>query len=71
MFLELGDKTQRGKERFAFFLYCAVSYFLIGIYVSDKTRNCCELGNILGWEIGIPLRLPFFFHLRHSAVFLS
>ena len=45
MFLELGDKTQRGKERFPFF--CAGSYFLIGIYVSDKTRNCCELGNIL------------------------
>ena len=31
MFLELVDKTQRGKERFPFFLYCSMSYFRIGI----------------------------------------
>ena len=46
MFLELGDKTQQGKERFPFFyIICSVSYFLIGICVSDKTRNGCELGD--------------------------
>ena len=35
------------KRKVSIFLYCAVSYFLIGIYVSDKTRNCCELGNMM------------------------
>ena len=44
MFLELGDKTQQGKERFLFFILLSV-LFLIGIYVSDKTRNGCELGD--------------------------
>ena len=41
MFLELGDKTQEKKG--FHFLYCFVSYFLIGIYVSDKARNCYDL----------------------------
>ena len=43
MFLELGDNTQRGKERFPFFYIQSVPSFLVGIYVSDKTRNCCDL----------------------------
>ena len=47
MFLELGDKIQRGKERFAFFITLSlVSYFLIGIYVPDEARNRCDLDNI-------------------------
>ena len=53
MFLELVDKTVRGKERFPFFLYCSVSYFLIGIYVPDKTRNCCQMPLFLQGSYGI------------------
>ena len=33
------------KRKVSIFLYCSVSYFLIGIYVSDKTRKGCELGD--------------------------
>ena len=43
VFLELREKIQQGKERFPFFLYCLVSYFLIGIDVSNEARNCSDL----------------------------
>ena len=59
MFLELVDKTERGKERFPFFLYCSVSYFLIGIYVSDKTRNCCQMPVFLQGSYGIRHELAY------------
>ena len=59
MFLELVDKTERGKERFPFFLYCSVSYFLIGIYVSDKTRNCCQMPAFLQGSYGIRHELAY------------
>ena len=38
-------QDQARKRKVSIFLYCAVSYFLIGIYVSDETRNGCELGD--------------------------
>ena len=59
MFLELVDKTERGKERFPIFLYCSVSYFLIGIYVSDKTRNCCQMPVFLQGSYGIRHELAY------------
>ena len=38
------QETRLTQEKKGFhFLYCLVSYFLIGIYVSDKARNCCDL----------------------------
>ena len=43
----VGRQDPARKRKVSIILYCSVSYFLLGIYVSDKTRNCCELGNLL------------------------
>ena len=61
MFLEpVGDKTEQGKRKVSiFFLYCSGSYFLIGIYVSDKTRNCCQMPAFLQGSYGIRHELAY------------
>ena len=43
MFFELGDKTQRGKERFPFFYIARCLIFQL-LYVSDKTKI------VVNWE---------------------
>ena len=60
MFLELGDKTERGKERFLFFYIArCLIFFRIGMYVSDKTRNCCQIPAFLQGSYGIRYELAY------------